>query len=233
MGKSVPCILISLFLTGCASCSPLTNVKATAITSPKEFKIRSDITSMYVGLPNKFDLIIRRCRSSQYDSSICGAITVKPNVRVRFSNSQTTVTNTSVDGKNDIYEMSSIKYSYHCNTKTGEKPICDSPTESPTGEPTTVLGDSSEVVYGSDNEMREVHARSFKPTLEFVGAKVKCLCAVDAREYEFTLIDEQLLNKPTTRAKLPNIWVDGHEYVLPEINFSTTTEEFCYYPELM
>lgn len=226
------CILIAIFFTGCASCSPVTNVKATAITTPKEFKTRSNIVGMYVGLPNKFDLIIRRCFNRQYDSSICGAITVRPNVHIRFSSSQTIVTS-AIEDKKDIYEMSSIKYSYRCNTKTGEKPICDSPTESPTNEPTTVVADNSRMLYGSENELTEVHVRSFKPTLEFVGAKVKCWCAVDAREYEFTLIDEQLLNKPPVKAKLPNIWVDGREYALPEINLSTTTEEFCYHPELM
>lgn len=227
--KSLFCILIAIFLTGCASCLPLTNVKATATTSPKDFKIRSDIAGMYIGLPNKFDLIIRRCYKRQYDSSICGAIRVRPNVRVRFNSSQTLATST-LDGKKDIYEMSSIKYSYICNTKRGEKPICNSPTESPTGEPTEILGDSIQMVYGTDNETREVHARAFKPTLEFVGAKVKCWCAVDSREYQFTLIDEQLLNKPAVKAKLPNIWVDGHEYELPEINLATATEEYCYFP---
>lgn len=227
--KSLFCILIVIFLTGCASCLPVTNVKATATTSPKDFKIRSDIAGMYIGLPNKFDLIIRRCFNRQYDSSICGAITVRPNVSVRFNSSQTIATST-LDGKKDIYEMSSIKYSYRCNTKRGEKPICDSPTESPTGEPTEILGDSIQMVYGTDNETREVHARSFKPTLEFVGVKVKCWCAVDAREYEFTLIDEQLLNKSPVKAKLPNIWVDGKEYQLPEIQLATTTEEYCHHP---
>ncbi len=126
--------------------------------------------------------------------------------------------------------MSSIKYSYRCNTKIGEKPICDSPTESPTNEPTTVVADDSRIAYGSENELIEVHVRSFRPTLEFVGTKVKCWCAVDAREYEFTLIDEQLLNKSPIKAKLPNIWVDGHEYELPEINLATATEEYCHYP---
>lgn len=232
MDKFYISILISLFLASCATCSPITGVKATAVTIPEELKIRSSIVGMYIGLPNKFDLIIRRCSSRQYDSSICGAITVRPNVHVRFGSSQTIVTSV-IDGKSDNYEMSSIKYSYQCNTKKGEKPVCDSSTESPTGKPTKVLGDSSELVYGSDNEFREVHARSFEPTLEFVGEKVKCWCAVDAREYRFTLIDEQLLNKPALKAKLPNIWVEGREYILPEINFSTTTEEFCYHRELM
>ncbi|MFM9836263.1 MAG: hypothetical protein ACKVOA_09180 [Methylophilaceae bacterium] len=232
MSKLLLSIFVFLFLSGCTTCSPITGVKATAVTTPKELKVRSSIVGMYLGLPNKFDLIIQRCSSRQYDSSICGVITLRPNVHVRFGSSQTIVISV-IDGKSDIYEMSSIKYSYQCNTKNGEKPVCDSSTESPTGKPTKVLGDSSELVYGSDNEFREVHARSFEPTLEFVGEKVKCWCAIDAREYQFTLIDEQLLNKPAVKAKLPNIWVDGREYVLPEINFSTATEEFCNHYELM
>jgi hypothetical protein len=232
MSKFLLCILISLFLTGCASCSPVTNVKATAISSPKEFKIRSNIASMYIELPDKFALIIRNC-SGQYNSSICASITVEPDVHVRFSSNQIVTSNIENNTK-DIYEISSISYSYRCNTKKDKGTICDSPAVSPTSEPTTVVDDSSRMVYGSDNELAELHVRSFKPTLEFVGTKVKCsYCAVHARDYSFTLINTQLLNKPPIKAVLSNIWVDGREFVLPEINFSTATEEFCYYPELM
>jgi len=187
---------------------------------------------MYIALPSKFALIIRNC-SGQYNSSICASITVEPDVRVRFNSSQIVTTNIG-SSKNEVFEISSINYSYRCNTKKDEETICDSPAVSPTGEPTTVLDDSSRMVYGSDNELAELHVRSFKPTLEFVGAKVKCsYCAVHARDYNFTLINEQLLKKPPIKAVLPNVWVDGREYALPEINFSTATEEFCYYPELM
>jgi hypothetical protein len=232
--KYLFCILISILISGCAVCSPVTNVKAIPITFPDALEINSNIVSTRVKLPNKFNLIIRRCadRRLKYDSSICGAITVRPNVHIRFGSSQAIVTSMT-DGKKDIYEMSTIKYSYRCNTKKGERPICDSPTESPTGKPTIILGDSSELTYGSDNEMTEFHARAFEPTLEFVGAKVKCWCAVDAREYTFTIIDQQLLGKPPVNVRLPSIWVDGQEYVLPEFNFSTATEDFCYRPELM
>ncbi|MGV3582559.1 MAG: hypothetical protein ACO1N8_09650 [Methylophilus sp.] len=231
MSKFILCILISLFLTGCASCSAVTNVKATAITSPKDFKINSNIMGLYIELPNKFDLTIRNC-SGQYNSSICASITVESDVHVRFSSSQI-VTKNIESNKKEAFEISSIQYSYLCNTKKGKETICDSSATSPTSEPTTVVADNNRMAYGSDDEIIEQHVRSFKPTLEFVGAKVKCWCAQHARVYNFILINEQLLKKPPIKATLPNIYVDGHEYVLPEINFSTATEEFCYHPELM
>lgn len=216
-------------IAGCANCSPVTLVKATAEPS-HTLKVENNLIITNLKLGGKVVLSLQNCFAER-KSSICASIQAEPGTRVRLS-SYEVATWVPLSKTERNYKIKSIEYDYVCEELNGER-VCSSTEESPTESPTVAVKEKHSMVY--QGGLREVHTRAFSPTMEFIGVREKSIGLPwrYIRDYKFILIDDELLNTPPLKAKLPNIWVDGVEYVLPVIDFATVTEEFCRRPELM
>jgi hypothetical protein len=204
-------------------CHPVTVVKATAERS-EVIKVQNSlaITKLTLG---KATLSIENCFDEK-KRIICASIQPEPGTHVRLGSNEVYTQELSSQ-RSQTYQIKSIEYEYRCQELKGKR-VCSSPEESPTGYPAKIVKEEHRMVY--QGGLEEVYKLAFSPETEFVGVVEKSISLpwTYVRDYKFTLIDTELLNTPSIKAKLPNIWVDGIEYVLPEINFSTITDDYCH-----
>jgi hypothetical protein len=227
-----------LFITGCATCNQATFMKPTAITETNGIKLELNPYAAYLTLADKVKFTIKSCSASG-DSKLCASIEAPPNTHIRIDNDVVSTTILAT-GQLTNYKLGAVLYQYTCLTEFKGKRTCSSSEESPTGKPITIVSDREETIYALNGALMEWHSRSFPVTHEFIGAvhieRSTLLRAVSPekyRSYDFTLIDAPMLNTAPITLKLPKLWVDGQEYILPEFKIATVTEELCFYHELM
>lgn len=227
-------VAIALQLSGCVSCREASFYKY--IANDENHSVKTDFgypNSAYFDVGNKATFRVGVCGSPNYNSQpkiaegVCASLLLVEEAVMQFQDTRLILRNSG--GEQTVTSIKEINYEILCQRQpTGERTCTSSELSPVKGAPPTL----TKANWASNNNFADIY--HFAADLPFAGA-------VDTleqgawfgnqmsgrRRYRLYIEPFPLKGVHEFSVHLPNVSIDGQQYVLPVLTFRAVTEDIC------
>jgi hypothetical protein len=227
--KCVITFLISVILSGCASCPIQTFNKVTPVKNANGVLVHTDGPNTVLNLERDVTINVNSC----WNTGLCAKISLPEGRRFQFTTNEFMELDIKSGAVTQIHKTDRIYYVVTCEERKTMPRTCISSESSPTSVEVDVTDTSNK----SHNDWEwQIYKKAFSSTLEFIGASEikgslsKPLFSLKGqREYQLPIFMEHKADIDSYIVRFPMVIIDGKSQKLPDIRVARVNESLCNY----